>query len=269
MEKETLEQKLQAAFLDGARMAWRHASNWGINGAVSFEGLWQTSDTKMSLQKCPPCMQPDAFSPADIDELRKMQQEQGEHVGRPTRPPRSIPLINPEQVAGRLTREGKIAQATTEAVNHYEENQRLLKEAPPGVAAGDIYLIANTPSNPSVFIAWVVLGQHPDDKSLWSVVPYDDHFLVGNYDIQTNEVGVLRCGYSWWASETMLNHRIGFVKQEVVQEARTIIANLARGKTALVDREEVECDPTYREWCDELAKAVEELTQLTEGTENG
>lgn len=128
-------------------------------------------------------------------------------------------------------------------------------------APGDLYMF---PVTAAEGIEWAVVLRHRDDPEIWFIVPYDQYPLYGTWDVATSPEsdagpGTLRCGRGIWAyaEDMVIGERSGFLEPEDVLQARLRLGVMVGGDEKLIPmRPEVDDDPDYEEWMDELARAA-------------
>lgn len=131
-------------------------------------------------------------------------------------------------------------------------------------AAVDVYTFADTAAEG---IEWAVVLHHADDPSLWFLVPFDQNPLVGTWDVATSEhseagPGTLRCGRGIWvhADDVLVGERSGFLEANDIRAARLRLEAMLAGDVGRVTfRAEVDDDPDYLEWLDEVTHAAQRL----------
>ena len=131
-------------------------------------------------------------------------------------------------------------------------------------AAGDIYVFSATAE---IGVEWVIVLQHLDDTALWFMVPFDQNPMAGTWDVPVAESseagpGTLRCGRGIWihVDDIGAGSRSGFLEQWYVDKARSRLAELVNPDHGPVKtRPEVDFDPDYQEWMDEVTAAAERL----------
>jgi hypothetical protein len=123
---------------------------------------------------------------------------------------------------------------------------------------------------------WLVVRSHPDDPSIFLLVPVDDFSLVGTPDLVLPQeiVGrplVVRCGESdWFPAKICESHLlVGTVPEEMLKLVRQQLADLSRLGTVptcqrLTNRIDTDLDPEYEEWITEVARARNQLLAKAE-----
>ena len=113
-------------------------------------------------------------------------------------------------------------------------------------------------------VSYLILSTHPDDESLFFVVPVDQvTFLVGVADVEIRN-GIARCGYGLWLSRSHFTgqHRCAVSDPADLKKCRQKMADLARGQVKSTEEAEaVECDPEYQHHCANLDLLVDALNQ--------
>jgi hypothetical protein len=132
---------------------------------------------------------------------------------------------------------------------------------------GQIFMFRNLPDD--CFLWFAVIRFHPDSPDTILLVPVDIwDCMLGACDVrEDNEyLGPLamRCGYSFWCGreDLDLTLRSGVLTPETVSECRQKLAGLARGNLHITPAAyEVEADPEYNFYTDDLCCWVEEVKE--------
>ncbi len=147
------------------------------------------------------------------------------------------------------------------AVSEYEQARSHLDNADKTIGAGDVIFFS------SGSLVCVVIFPHPDQPSLWYLVPADQNPMVGAADVEVPAtVGsgplTLRCGRGTWIGESALDssNRVGQIEPGHVELARDKLSQIAGGGlTPSRHQQELDWNPDYQEWLDHVAEAVETL----------
>lgn len=131
-------------------------------------------------------------------------------------------------------------------------------------AAGDLYVFSATAE---IGLEWAVILPHVDDTNLWFIVPFDQNSMAGTWDVAVSEsseagAGTLRCGRGIWihVDDLVIGARSGFLETYYVDKARSRLAELVDPNRDVVKtRPEIDFNPDYVEWMDEVTAAAERL----------
>jgi len=135
---------------------------------------------------------------------------------------------------------------------------------------GDLYVFSATAK---LGVEWAIVMQHVDDASLWFIVPFDQNSTAGTWDVVVSESseggpGTLRCGRGIWiqAEDLAIASRSGFLESWYIEKAKSRLAVMvAADSDDQFSQPEVDDDPDYQEWLDEVNAAAERLeSQLRE-----
>ena len=130
--------------------------------------------------------------------------------------------------------------------------------------AGDLYVFSATAE---LGVEWAIVVQHVDDAALWFIVPFDQNSMAGTWDVVVTESseggpGTLRCGRGIWihAEDLTIGLRSGFLESWYIEKAKSrLAAMVAADCDDPFVRPEVDDDPDYQEWLDEVTAAAERL----------
>jgi hypothetical protein len=157
-----------------------------------------------------------------------------------------------------MTRASQISSlidSALKSVAHLRQQERQLGSEP---AEGGVYLF---PEPEVGDFRWLVVMVESGE---YYVVPADGDPLAGRYDLHISGVGcqdlVARCGFGCWLGEQCfrVGQRVANV-QQVLPALRDRILATSVGAPLPELEEEVEANPTYREWCAVVARGVHEL----------
>ncbi len=151
-----------------------------------------------------------------------------------------------------------LAAASFEALDRYQEERDALTaddQRPP--APGDVYVLAATKDSG---LEWAILAHDAADGSRFLVVPADGHVLAGSADVEVGDdssVGALtlRCRFAAWTGVELLRSdlRVGVLETEDLVRARQRWLDVGDGRvTGDVLGREVDDDPRYQDWVDEV-----------------
>jgi hypothetical protein len=169
----------------------------------------------------------------------------------------------------RQDRGERLRQAIVEACRRLEETSGTVKTGAKGPAPGELYLF---PTPVEAAIEWLVVRFHVDDTNIVLLAPADDFPLAGQCDVALwpeflDRPLTVRCGESCWSDAALCREdlRVGTIADEAVSEVRRVIAALARGNIADDPvRENVEADPEYMAWHDQVSCARQALEDRAE-----
>jgi len=150
------------------------------------------------------------------------------------------------------------------AIEKWKAAQARIAERDSLPAAGDIYVFSATAE---IGLEWVIVLQHAEDDALWFMVPFDQNPMAGTWDISVSESstagpGTLRCGRGIWIhiDDLTIGSRSGFLELWYIDKARARLASMVAPAIDASDcRPEVDFDPDYQEWLDEVTTAAEHL----------
>jgi hypothetical protein len=177
----------------------------------------------------------------------------------------SLQEIRPKELVIEMVKNMENLKAEiSAAVEKLERNKRKIAEAPDLPAKGDIYTFAATAG---LGIEWAVVRQHIDDAALWFIIPLDQNPYAGTWDVAVSEfseagAGTLRCGRGIWihADDIDKGSRSGFIEPDYVDEATQRLAAMVQGEVnSHIHRPDVDEDPEYQEWMEEVTAAAEKL----------
>ena len=159
------------------------------------------------------------------------------------------------------------------ALNKASQTRERLEQADDEPNRGDLYTYPETARDG---IEWALIMQNHDDDRLWFAVPFDQTSLVGTWDVEVCELsdsgpGTLRCGQGIWIHTDDLprSARSGFVSDRDIHQARVRLAAMVGDAVDIPLRHNIDDDPDYLEWMDEVAKAAERLeTKFQEPVRN-
>jgi hypothetical protein len=125
------------------------------------------------------------------------------------------------------------------------------------IRPGDLYVLPETADLP---VEWAVLEPHPRHPRRWRAVPADTNPLAGSADVEVPADAAggplsLRCRFPVWLEADVLapERRTGRLSPEHVQEALHKRQQIERGEiSASALAREVDVDPEYRDWVDEV-----------------
>lgn len=150
---------------------------------------------------------------------------------------------------------------TGAALEKCARTQARIRQSAVTPSPGDLYAF---PLTAAEGIEWAVVLRHRDDPQIWAIVPYDQYPLYGTWDVAMSpesdaSPGTLRCGYGIWAyaEDMVIGERSGFLEAEDVHQARLRLGVMVGADEKLITiRPEVDDDPDYEEWSNELARAA-------------
>jgi hypothetical protein len=150
------------------------------------------------------------------------------------------------------------------ALEKYAAVQAKIAAKENGPSAGDLYVFKGSAA---VGIEWALILQHPDDGSLWFMVPLDQNPMVGTWDVAVAESseggpGTLRCSRGIWVhkDDLWIGARSGFLEQWYVDKAKDRLAEIVNPeRDPKRIRSDVDFDPEYEDWIDEVTAAAERL----------
>ncbi len=150
------------------------------------------------------------------------------------------------------------------ALEKWKASQAKIKERDVLPAAGDIYIFSATAE---IGVEWVIVLQHIDDVALWFMVPFDQNPMAGTWDVPVAESseagpGTLRCSRGIWihVDDIGIGSRSGFLELRYVERAKAKLAAIVDPNSDHVKaRHEVDFDPDYEEWINEISAAAERL----------
>jgi len=172
---------------------------------------------------------------------------------------------------GVTDRSEKVRRAIEAAADGIARDGQRRASLPVAPAPGHLYLLRGTGE---VAAEWLVVRQHPDDRTLLLLAPADDFPLAGRADVRLQPEFVhqpltVRCGEASWFPESACEVRLrtGVLPDEAVAAVRQTLAALARGEVpGGVETHRVEADPEYLNWLNALAIAREAaVDRLAEG----
>jgi len=161
------------------------------------------------------------------------------------------------------------SEITTAAERIRRSNDRLAS-TPDEVASGQLYLFDVGASDG---IEWAIIKQHVDDPLLWFVVPFDQHYQIGTWDVSVAEQsdageGALRCGAGIWvhADDFEKATRTGFLENGYVQQASARLAAMVQSEVvAGFHHPEVDEDSEYQDWLSHVMAVAEQLSEALAG----
>ncbi len=162
---------------------------------------------------------------------------------------------------------------TRGALEKFKTTEAKIAERGPSPAVGDLYVFSATAE---LGVEWAIVTQHVDDASLWFIVPFDQNSMAGTWDVVVTESseggpGTLRCGRGIWiqAEDLAIASRSGFLESWYIEKAKSrLAAMVAADCDDQFSQPEVDDDPDYQEWLDEVTAAAERLeSQLREEPE--
>lgn len=151
--------------------------------------------------------------------------------------------------------------------------QKSLAATERGAAPGDLFALP-APLRAEYVLNWAIIRLSPaGEAKRFFVVPVDQNPLAGSDDVAVPREApggpcTLRCGQGVWidAERLLLEQRIDVLDEEVVDRADRAIeaadvgdSNVSRNENE--HRSEVDADPEYQEWMDEVQRQVEWLTE--------
>jgi hypothetical protein len=163
----------------------------------------------------------------------------------------------------------RLHQQIDDALTEYEQVRSHVDSLGESVGAGDVFRFS------AASLECVALFRHPDEPALWYVVPADQNPSVGTADVEvrrSNQSGpmTLRCGRGTWVPDDAFDFdkRTGQIIITDVELAREKLSRIVRGGlTPSHEQQELDWDPDYQRWLDEVAQAVETLETSLEATE--
>ena len=163
----------------------------------------------------------------------------------------------------------RLRQQIDDAVTEYEQVRSHVDSLEKSVGAGDVFRFR------AASLECVALFRHPDESTLWYVVPADQNPSVGTADVEvrrSDQSGpmTLRCGRGTWVPDDAfdLDKRIGQITTADVELARDKLSRIVRGGlTPSHEQQELDWDPDYQRWLDEVTRAVEKLETSLAATE--
>jgi hypothetical protein len=168
-----------------------------------------------------------------------------------------------------------LAETLEVAERHAERRRELTAQGDRPPALGDVYVLEATRDYP---VHWVLVTHDPADPALLLAVPADGNFLVGSADVALPEgaaVGALtvRCRFGVWIASAHLEtrERVGVIEERVVSQAHEKWSDLGnRGVVGTVLEREVDDDPEYQEWVEDVLRpARETLLEKKVGASSG
>lgn len=160
------------------------------------------------------------------------------------------------------------ANAAIEKVNRAQERIARCNQEP---SAGDVYVFAETAA---LGIEWVAVLRNVDDPSIWFCLPMDMNPMVGTDDVpvpESSDAGsaTIRCGRGLWMHQYFLatsGARSGFLESRYVDKARAIMSAMVTGQCYSIKvRSDVDFDPDYEEWIQDVTVAACRLEQSEAG----
>ena len=156
-----------------------------------------------------------------------------------------------------------LAETLEVAERHAGRRRELTAQGERPPALGDVYVLEATRDYP---VHWVLVAHDPADPGLLLAVPADGNFLVGSADVALPEgaaVGALtiRCRFGVWIADAHLHprERVGVLEDRVVSQAHQKWGDLGnRGVVGTVLEREVDDDPEYQEWVEDVLRPARE-----------
>jgi hypothetical protein len=131
---------------------------------------------------------------------------------------------------------------------------------------GWIYVL---PIQEEEMLEWLIVRAHPDDPSLFLIVPLGDFPLSGTADVKVRHVfpDKALCGLSTWVHGKVFErgHQVGSMDDEGVEMrlVRNFLASLARGRVEHTpEGVAAEADPEYQSFSEGVARAVSQISLL-------
>lgn len=173
-----------------------------------------------------------------------------------------------QETGDRMRDMNKLKARAAAALDKFKRNQTRIAECNRGPEAGDEYVFAETAG---AGVLWVVVLSHKDDPELLYCLPGDMSPMIGTHDVQVPEEceagpGTIRCGLGLWLSRafiTAAGARSGFHEDRHVDQTLIRLSAMVTGTDdARIDlRPEIDHDPDYHEWIDEVTAAACRLEQ--------
>ena len=147
-------------------------------------------------------------------------------------------------------------------------------EASGPAKVGELYTFAATAS---LGVEWLAVLQNVDDEGLLYLVPFDQNSMVGTWDVSVSEFstsgeGTLRCGRGFWlhVDDFASAKRSALIEPAIVDAARAKLDQMVTGDRVAESGFEIDDDPDYRQWIDEISAAADQLeAQLKRPAETG
>lgn len=166
----------------------------------------------------------------------------------------------------------ELVAESVQALERYEQKQEALAgESARQPAPGDVYVLEPTRD---FNLEWVVVANDPADSDRFLAVPADGNFLAGSADLELGDdsaVGALRlrCRFGTWIDATLLKPelRVGVLGSDEVSRARQKWIDLGDGVlTAPVLMREVDDDPEYKDWVEDVLIPARRALQEAQAT---
>ena len=153
------------------------------------------------------------------------------------------------------------------ALEKFRNTRQKIEQCHRGLQAGDVFVFAETAE---AGIEWVTILRHVDDPSLWFCLPMDMSPMIGTDDVEVTEASdvgpaAIRCGSGLWMHEdfvTASGDRSGFLESRYVRKAANILRAMVTGDdTGIKVRRDVDDDPDYQEWMEDVTVAANRLEE--------
>ena len=168
----------------------------------------------------------------------------------------------------------ELRQLLQHGLQEYAAKKTIWDRAPAAVTPGDLFFFRTTDAVP---VKWCVIFAHSRDPRLWFVVPADDFSLVGTRDVavppEADEGPLnLRCACGLWVHDEDLDIslRVGHLHFDYIEQVRDHLSRMLENDLPTVESLlDVDDDPDYLEWIEQLAEAVTALEDQLHEVHNG
>jgi hypothetical protein len=92
---------------------------------------------------------------------------------------------------------------------------------------GDLFVIKG---DDGAGLEWLYTRAHPDEQTLFLIVPVDRFTLAGGGDLRLSGGRTARCGESHWLPADTLGPKVDSITQDELKLVRRKVSNLAHGR---------------------------------------